>query len=341
MDEQQISPAASQAPPIVFSGVQPSGVLTIGTMIGALNNWVYLQANYECFFCVVDLHAITARQNPAELRKRSLDCAAIFLAAGVDPQKSTVFLQSHVHEHAELAWVLSTYTSYGEASRMTQFKDKSQQYADNINVGLFTYPILMAADILLYQTNVVPVGEDQKQHLELTRDIANRFNNAYTPTFAVPEPYIPKTGGRVMSLQDPTKKMSKSDPNQGATIFLTDSDENIRNKIKRAVTDSGSDIRYDAARPGIANLMELYHIATDTPLARIEDEFIGRGYGDFKNAVADAVVSYVAPVRDRFTSIREDVPALKEVLARGAEQAQRKARKTLQKVYRKIGFWSE
>ncbi|MFM8438814.1 MAG: tryptophan--tRNA ligase, partial [Candidatus Kapaibacterium sp.] len=291
----------TESRPVVFSGVQPSGVLTLGTMIGALNNWVYLQDTYSCYFCVVDMHAITVRQKPADLRRWTLDCVATFLAAGVDPEKSTVFIQSHVPAHAELAWVLSTFTGFGEASRMTQFKDKSQQHEENVNVGLFTYPILMVADILLYQADLVPVGEDQKQHLELTRDIANRFNHAYSPTFAVPEPFIPKAGGRVMSLQEPTKKMSKSDPNKGATIFLTDTDDEIRTKIKRAVTDSGTDIVYDASRPGIANLMELYHIATGSGLDSIEQEFRGQGYGAFKSAVADAVVSYVRPVRERFT----------------------------------------
>jgi tryptophanyl-tRNA synthetase len=329
------------SPPVVFSGVQPSGILTLGTMIGALNNWVYLQDTYACYFCVVDMHAITVRQKPADLRKWTLDCAATFLAAGIDPERSTVFVQSHVPAHAELAWVLSTFTGFGEAGRMTQFKDKSQQHEENVNVGLFTYPILMVADILLYQANLVPVGEDQKQHLELTRDLAQRFNNAYSPTFAVPEPFIPKAGGRVMSLQDPTKKMSKSDPNQGATIFLTDTDDEIRNKIKRAVTDSGTDIVYDELRPGIANLMELHHIATGKALSEIEDEFRGKGYGAFKSAVAESVVEYVRPVRDRFVKIRADVPYLSEVLHNGAAKASGRAKKTLRSVYRKIGFWAE
>lgn len=330
-----------ESKPIVFSGVQPSGTLTLGTMIGALNNWVYLQNTYSCYFCVVDMHAITVRQKPADLRKWTLDCAAIFLAAGVDPEKSTIFIQSHVPAHAELAWVLSTFTGFGEAGRMTQFKDKSQQHEENVNVGLFTYPILMVADILLYQANLVPVGEDQKQHLELTRDLAQRFNNAYSPTFAVPEPFIPKAGGRVMSLQDPTKKMSKSDPNKGATIFLTDTDDEIRSKIKRAVTDSGTDIVYDELRPGISNLMELYHIATGKTLEQIEIEFRGQGYGAFKAAVADSMVEFVRPVRDRFLSIRADVPYLSGVLRDGAEKASWRAQKTLRTVYRKIGFWHE
>ncbi len=327
--------------PIVFSGVQPSGVLTLGTLIGALTNWVTLQENYECYFCVVDMHSITVRQKPADLRRWTLDCAAIFLAAGVDPQRSTVFIQSHVPEHAQLAWVLSSFTGTGEASRMTQFKEKSAQHEDNVNVALYTYPILMAADILLYQTNLVPVGDDQKQHLELTRDLAQRFNHNYSPTFVVPEPYIRETGGRVMSLQDPMKKMSKSDPNQGATIFLTDTNEQIRNKIKRAVTDSGSEVAYDESRPGIANLVELYHIVTGESFENIEQSFRGRGYGDFKNALADAMVDYVAPVRDRFLEIRADVDSLSRIVREGAERARPHARKTLRTVYRKVGFWSD
>ncbi len=338
--QQSASNQAAERKPVVFSGVQPSGTLTLGTMIGALNNWVYLQDTYDSFFCVVDMHAITVRQKPADLRKATLDCAAIFLAAGVDPQKSVVFVQSHVPAHAELAWVLNSFTGYGEAGRMTQFKEKCAQHEDNVNVGLFTYPILMAADILLYQTQLVPVGDDQKQHLELCRDIAQRFNNAYSPTFRIPDPYIPKTGGRIMSLQDPTKKMSKSDPNQGATIFLTDTDEQIRNKIKRAVTDSGSDIRYDESRPGIANLVELLHIASGESIAAIEQRFESKGYGEFKSAVADAMVDFVAPLRNRFVAIREDVPELTRILKDGAEKADRVARRTLRTVYRKVGFWS-
>ena len=309
-------------------------------MVGALNNWVYLQDTYDSFFCVVDLHAITVRQLPADLRRSSLDCAAMFLAAGVNPERSVIFMQSHVHEHAELAWVLNSFTGHGEASRMTQFKEKSAQHADNVNVGLLTYPILMAADILLYQTSLVPVGEDQKQHLELCRDLAQRFNHHYSPTLKVPEPFIPKTGGRVMSLQEPTRKMSKSDANQNATIFLTDSNEQIRNKIKRAVTDSGSDVRSDESRPGISNLIELYHIASGLSIAEIEKNFEGKGYGDFKAALADVMVDYVGPVRDRFLEYRADVPQLTRILHEGAEKAQRVARRTLRTVYKKVGFWS-
>lgn len=335
MAEQQ---AARQ---VVFSGMQPTSILMLGNMIGALRNWVYLQEQYESYFCVVDLHAITVRQVPAELRKRTLDVAAIYLAGGVDPQRSTIFVQSHVHEHTELAWVLNSFTSFGEAQRMTQFKDKSEQHSENVNVGLFTYPILMAADILLYQADVVPVGEDQKQHLELTRDIANRFNHLYSPTFVVPEPFIPKSGGKIMSLQEPTKKMSKSDPNQNATIFLTDGDEVIRNKIKRAVTDSGSDIRYDAEqRPGLSNLIEIYSIATGSSIADTEQTFAGKGYGDFKTAVSEAVVEYIRPVRTRYEEIRADVPALTAILKEGAEKASQTARRTLRKVYKKVGLWS-
>ncbi len=338
--QQTVASTPAERKPVVFSGVQPSGTLTLGTMVGALNNWVYLQDTYDSFFCVVDLHAITVRQVPAELRRSTLDCAAMFLAAGVDPEKSVIFLQSHVHEHAELAWVLNSFTGYGEASRMTQFKEKSAQHADNVNVGLLTYPILMAADILLYQTDLVPVGEDQKQHLELSRDIAQRFNHNYSPTLRVPEPYIPKAGARVMSLQEPLKKMSKSDPNQNATIFLTDTNDQIRNKIKRAVTDSGSEVRVDASRPGISNLIELYHVATGQSIEHIERSFESKGYGDFKSALADAMVDYVGPLRDRFVNFRQDVPELSRILQAGAEKASRVARRTLRTVYKKVGFWS-
>lgn len=329
-----------QRKPVILSGMQPTSVLMLGNMIGALRNWVYLQENYECFFCVVDMHAITVRQVPAELRKRTLDVAATYLAAGVDPNVSTVFVQSHVPEHAELAWVLNCYTGFGEAGRMTQFKDKSEQHSDNITVGLFTYPVLMAADILLYQADLVPVGEDQKQHLELTRDLANRFNHLYSPTFTVPEPYIPQSGGRIMSLQEPTKKMSKSDSNQNSTIFLTDTDDIIRNKVKRAVTDSGTDIRYDSEnRPGVSNLIEMYSIVTGTSVADVEKQFEGKGYGDFKAAVGDAVADYIRPVRTRFDEIRADVPTLTKILKEGAEKAQHTARRTVRKVYKKVGFW--
>lgn len=325
---------------IILSGVQPSGILTIGHYTGAFKNWVELQDKYDCYFMVADLHSITVRQVPADLRKRTLDTAAMFIATGVDPENSKLFIQSHVTEHAQLAWVLSTFTGMGECSRMTQFKDKSAQHSENINVGLFTYPILMASDILLYQANLVPTGEDQKQHLELSRNLAQRFNHNYSDTFVVPEPYISKIGARIMSLQEPTKKMSKSDPNERSSIFLTDPPELVKSKIKRAVTDSISDIRYDETRPGICNLMSLYLIATGKNYASIEEEFDGAGYGEFKVAVADAVSEYLSPIRDKYLEVRKNEKELKEILTLGAEKATQQARKTLRKVYKKVGFLS-
>lgn len=325
---------------IILSGVQPSGILTIGHYTGAFKNWVELQDKYDCYFMVADLHSITVRQVPADLRKRTLDTAAMFIATGVDPENSKLFIQSHVTEHAQLTWVLSTFTGMGECSRMTQFKDKSAQHSENINVGLFTYPILMASDILLYQANLVPTGEDQKQHLELSRNLAQRFNHNYSDTFVVPEPYISKIGARIMSLQEPTKKMSKSDPNERSSIFLTDPPELVKSKIKRAVTDSGSDIRYDDTRPGICNLMSLYLISTGKNYASIEEEFDGAGYGEFKVAVADAVSEYLSPIRDKYLEVRKNEKELKEILTLGAEKATQQARKTLRKVYKKVGFLS-
>lgn len=325
---------------VLFSGIQPSGMLTLGHIAGALRNWVALQHQYECYFCVVDLHALTVRQVPANLRRWTLDCAAMYLAAGIEPAHATIFVQSHVPAHAELAWVLSTFTGFGEASRMTQFKEKSAQHADNVNVGLFAYPILMAADILLYQTELVPVGEDQKQHLELTRDLAQRFNNAYSPTFTVPEPYIPTYGARLMSLQDPRKKMSKSDPNHNATIFLVDDNDAIRRKIQRAVTDSGTTITYDPEhRPGISNLIEIYHLASGEPIEAIVERFRDASYAAFKAAVADALVAYLEPVRTRFQQIRSDEGSLAQLLVEGARRAARVAERTLRNVYRKVGLW--
>lgn len=323
---------------VILSGIQPTGQIHLGNIIGAIQNWVKLQDSYECYFSIVDLHAITVRQVPAELRRNTLDMAATLLACGVNPEKATLFVQSHVTEHAQLSWVLNCNTQFGELSKMTQFKDKSAKHADNINAGLFTYPALQAADILLYQADLVPVGEDQKQHLELTRNIAQRFNHHYSPTFTVPEPYIPKVGAKIMSLQEPNKKMSKSDENEKATIFLTDSDEEIRNKIKRAVTDSDSLVKYDDKKEGIANLMTLYNVATGKSFEAIEKEFEGRGYGDFKAAVGDAVAAYINPIRSRFEDIRNDKDYLSEILLNGAENARRIAFKTLRKVYKKVGF---
>lgn len=325
---------------IILSGIQPSGILTIGHFTGALRNWAELQKDYDCYFMVADLHAITVRQVAADLRKRTLDTAAMFIAAGIDVEKSILFIQSQVPEHAQLAWVLNTFTGMGECSRMTQFKDKSSQHSENINVGLFTYPVLQAADILLYQANLVPVGEDQKQHLELSRNIAQRFNHNYSDTFIVPEPFISKLGARVMSLQDPTKKMSKSDPNEKSIIFLNDKDDVIKSKIRRAVTDSGTEIKYDETKPGITNLISLYSIATSKTFAEIEQEFVGVGYGDFKAAVADAMALYLAPIREKYEETRRNEKLLKEILTIGAEKASAQARKTLRKVYKKVGFVS-
>jgi len=323
---------------VILSGIQPSGKLHIGNLAGAIRNWVALQDEYECFFTIVDLHAITVRQEPAELRKATYELAAMLIASGLNPEKCTIFIQSHVPEHSQLAWVLNCYTPIGELGRMTQFKDKSQSHADNINAGLFTYPVLQAADILLYQADMVPVGNDQKQHLELSRNIAERFNNAYSPTFIVPEPYIPPVGARIMNLQEPTKKMSKSDDNDKATIYITDSDEQIRNKIKRSVTDSGTDIIYNEEKPGVANLMQLYSLATGKSFKEIEIEFDGKGYGDFKSAVGDAVAEYINPIRTRYEQLIKNKTYLEKVLTEGAERAHRVAFKTMRKVYKKVGF---
>ena len=323
---------------ILLSGIQPSGNLTIGHYLGALRNWVQLQDQYECYFPLVDMHAITVRQEPAELRKRCYDFVALYLACGINAEKSTIFVQSHVPSHAELAWILNCYTYFGELGRMTQFKDKSKRYEENVNAGLFTYPVLMAADILLYQADLVPVGADQKQHLELTRDLAERFNNAYGDTFIVPEPFIPPVGARVMSLQDPTQKMSKSDVNERNYISLLDPLDVARNKVKRAVTDSGSEVAYDESRPGITNLVSIYSALTGDSYEVIADRYQGRGYADFKEDVAEAVVETLRGVQDRYKAIREDKKGLEDVFRRGAEAAYRQSRKTLSKVYRKIGF---
>ncbi len=323
---------------IILSGMQPTGGLHIGHLTGALRNWVQFQEEFECYYTIVDLHAITIRLEPSQLRRWTLDLAATFLAVGLEPHTSHIFVQSHVPEHTQLAWVLNCFTGMGECSRMTQFKDKSQKYPENVNVGLFAYPILMAADILLYQADLVPVGQDQKQHLELTRDLAQRFNTLYSETFKIPEPYIPKIGAKIMNLQEPTKKMSKSDLNQLGVLFLADDENQIRNKIKRAVTDSGTEVRFAAGRPGISNLITLYHIATDKSITEIEKEFEGKGYGEFKKAVAEALIEFLRPFKQKYSEYRKDESFLREVLSRGREQAQQVASKTLQKVYRKVGF---
>ncbi len=322
----------------IFSGVQPSGILTIGNYLGAIRNWNLLQDEYDCTYCVVDQHAITVRQNPADLRKRTYETLAIYIACGLDPEKNTLFVQSHVPCHAELAWVLNCYTMFGELSRMTQFKDKSQKHQDNINAGLFTYPVLMAADILLYGTDLVPVGQDQRQHLELARDIANRFNGIYSNTFTVPEGFIPKTGAKIMSLSEPTKKMSKSDENPNGFVSILDSKDDIIRKFKRAVTDSDTCVCRGEGKDGINNLMSIYSCFTGKSDEEISAEFAGRGYGDFKLAVGETVADGLAPVREEFALLMKDKAYLEGVMKTGAEKAYKRARKTLSKVYRKVGF---
>jgi len=322
----------------IFSGVQPTGNLTIGNYLGAIKNWTALQEDYDCLYCVVNQHAITVRQDPANLRKSTYETLALYLAAGLDPEKNTLFIQSHVSAHAELAWVLNCYTMFGELSRMTQFKDKSAKNADNINAGLFTYPVLMAADILLYQADLVPVGIDQKQHVELTRDIAVRFNSIYSDTFTIPEPYMPKTGTKIMSLQEPTKKMSKSDANENATVRILDDKDTIIRKFKRAVTDSDTVVRYGEDKPGVSNLMSIYSCFTGKSFEEITREFEGKGYGDFKLAVGEACADALAPVQSRFKELMKDKAYLEAVAKNGAETASYLARKTLSKVYRKVGF---
>lgn len=322
----------------IFSGAQPSGMLSIGNYLGALKNWQLLQEDYRCLYCVVDLHALTVRQNPAELRKRTLETLAIYMACGIDPEKGILFVQSHVAAHAELAWILGCHTMFGELSRMTQFKEKSKSYAENINAGLFTYPVLMAADILLYQADLVPVGVDQTQHIELARNIAERFNSAYSPTFTVPQGYSPKTGAKIMSLADPQKKMSKSDPNPSASVNLLDTKDDVIRKFKRAVTDSLSDIRYDPERPGIANLMSIYSCFTGKNYGEIEKEFEGKGYGDFKLAVGEACNAGLAPIQARFTEYMNRKDYLESVMRDGAERAAEIAHKTLRKIRQKVGL---
>lgn len=323
---------------VVFSGVQPSGVLTIGNYLGAIRNFTEFSDTYHCYYCVVDEHAITVRQVPADLRKRTYETLALYIACGLDPEKNTLFVQSHVSAHAELGWIIDCYTMFGELSRMTQFKDKSAKNADNINAGLFTYPSLMVADILLYQTELVPVGDDQKQHLELTRDIASRFNSIYGDTFVVPEPYIPKSTARIMSLADPTRKMSKSDENENATVRILDPKDVIIRKFKRAVTDSETEVRYSEDKPGVSNLMSIYGAFTGKTMDDIEREFSGKGYGDFKLAVGEACADALAPVQKEFARLAADKAYLEDVMAKGAENAARDAARTMSKVRRKLGF---
>lgn len=322
----------------VFSGVQPSGALTIGNYIGAIKRWVPLQDEYNCYYCVVDQHAVTVPQEPKDLRKNTLDILALLMACGIDPEKSTLFIQSHVTEHVELAWVLNTMTYMGQLNRMTQFKDKSKKSEENLNAALFTYPVLMAADILLYQTDLVPVGQDQKQHLELTRDLAERFNNRYSPTFKVPDPLIGEFGARIMSLQDPDVKMSKSDSDENAYILILDDPAAIRRKIKRAVTDSVGEVSYNDDQPGIKNLLNIYSSFSGESIETIVEKYKGRGYGDFKKDLEDIVVEALSPIQEKFKTIRNDKAYLEEIYKNAAERASNAARKTLRKVYKKVGF---
>lgn len=323
---------------IIFSGIQPSGDLTLGNYIGAIKNWVKLQEEYNCYYCVVDLHAITVRQNPADLRKRTLDVLALYLACGIDPEKNVLFIQSHVPAHSELAWLLNCNIYMGELSRMTQFKDKSSRQGESINVGLFAYPSLMAADILLYQTDLVPVGDDQKQHLELSRDVAQRFNHAYSDTFVVPEPYISKEGARIMGLQDPSAKMSKSGENANDYILLLDDLKMVEKKIKRSVTDSLGIIAYNNEQLGIKNLLNIYKELSGKDIETIVAEYEGKGYGIFKSDLADLVVSTLKPLQEEFNRIRKDKTYLESIYIKGAETAERQAQRTLRKVKKKIGF---
>ncbi|MGX9252615.1 tryptophan--tRNA ligase [Pantoea ananatis] len=327
--------------PIVFSGAQPSGELTIGNYMGALRQWVQMQDDFHCIYCIVDQHAITVRQDPAALRKATLDTLALYLACGIDPEKSTIFVQSHVPEHTQLSWILNCYTYFGELNRMTQFKDKSSRYEENINAGLFSYPVLMAADILLYQTAQVPVGEDQKQHLELSRDIASRFNALYGDIFKVPEPFIPKSGARVMSLLEPTKKMSKSDDNRNNVIGLLEDPKSVVKKIKRAMTDSEEPpvIRYDIKeKAGVSNLLDILSGVTGKPVTALEQEFEGKMYGHLKGAVADAVSGMLTDLQERYHRFRNDEALLEQVMRDGAQKARAQAQETLKKVYDAVGF---
>ena len=338
MSEVQNTPVKPEKKPVIFSGIQPSGTLTLGNYIGALKNFSKLQDDYDCIYSIVDMHAITVRQNPAELRRRCLELAALYIASGIDPKKSLIYCQSHVSGHAELAWILNCFTYMGEMNRMTQFKDKSAKHADNINVGLFTYPVLMAADILLYQTNLVPVGHDQKQHLEICRDIAQRFNGIYGDVFTIPEGYIQKVGSRIMSLQEPTRKMSKSDP-EDTYIAILDKPEIIRKKIRRAVTDSDNSVVFDPEnKPGVANLMSIMSALSGRSMDEISADYDGHGYGKFKDAVADCVISALEPIQSEYDRISADKAYLQQVMDSGRERASALAHRTMLKVRKKVGL---
>lgn len=326
--------------PVIFSGIQPSGKLTIAHYIGAISNWVNLQDTYDCLFCLVDMHAITVKQDPVALREHCYQLLALYIACGIDPQKNLIFIQSHVPAHTQLSWVLNCITYMGELNRMTQFKDKAKQHESNINVGLFDYPVLMSADILLYQTNLVPVGSDQTQHLELARDIAMRFNNTYGEIFTIPQICQPPVGGRIMSLLEPLKKMSKSDPNENSFIAMLDSPEIVRQKMRRAVTDSGKEIIFDVEnKPGIANLLTIYSVLSNQSIADIVKQYEkANGYSGFKNDLAEVIINFLTPIQKKYKVLREDNKILDKILKQGAEEATSRANKTLQKVYDIIGF---
>lgn len=323
---------------VLYSGMQATGNLTLGNYLGALKNWLNLNESYECFFGVMDLHSITVRQNPAEFRKRARNLVALYIAAGLDPVKNCIYFQSHVSAHAELSWILSCFTYMGELNRMTQFKDKAAKHADNINAGLFTYPVLMAADILLYQADYVPVGKDQQQHLEITRDIAQRFNSIYGDVFTVPEGYYGKSGAKIMSLQDPTRKMSKSDENVNGSIYLMDDVDTVVRKCKRAVTDSDAEVRYSEDKPGVSNLLDIYTACTGKTIAQAEQEFAGKGYGEFKLAVAESVNAILAPLHAEFDRLIKDKDYLDGIIKENDDKARYFANKTLRKVKKKVGF---
>lgn len=324
---------------IILSGIQSTGRLHLGNYLGAIDNWVKMQEEYNCYYMIANLHSLTIRNNPEELKKNTLKIIALYVAAGLDPEKNTIFIQSQVKEHAELSWILNCYTYMGELSRMTQFKDKSLKHADNINAGLFTYPVLMASDILLYKANLVPVGEDQKQHLEITRDIAQRFNKLYGETFIIPEPYIRKSTARIMGLQDPTSKMSKSSTNVNDVIFLDDEPEVIMNKIKKAVTDSENIVKYDVEnKPGISNLMCIYGAITGKNEKEIEEEFAGKGYGAFKTAVGEKIIERLKPVQEKYKELLKNPEYIEEIYTKGARKARELASKTLEEVKSKIGI---
>ena len=327
-----------QAKKTVYSALKPTGDLQLGNYIGALRNMVKLQEEYNCIYTIADLHSITVDNVPADIRRRTYDFMALFIAIGLDPEKSTLFVQSHVHQHAELAWVLNCYTQFGEASRMTQFKEKSAKNPENVNLGLFAYPTLMAADILLYQADYVPIGKDQKQHLELARDVAQRFNSKYSPTFVIPDGIFAKHGAKIYNLLDPTTKMCKTDDNENGVVFLLDDPDTIMRKFKRAVTDCDTDIRYDEQKPGISNLITIYSVVNNKTVEEVEKEFAGSSYADFKLKVGEAVVEYLRPIQTKYNELINNKDYLAQVMRDGAERASRMANKTLAKVYRKVGF---